>query len=58
MSRDHASSFGAATGVGSTADHAAPSTCRTRDPASGSPGSSRTKALSKVGRAMAFMLAA
>ncbi len=35
-----------ATGVGVTGDHKAPNTSRRRDPCSGSPGSSRTKALS------------
>ena len=39
-------SVSAATGVGSTRDQAAPRTCRSRGPDSGSPGSSRRNALS------------
>src|SRR5688572_30134907 len=46
ISSECASSTGAATGVGSTRDHAPPSTWRTRGPVSGSPGSSRRNVLS------------
>src|SRR5690606_25200671 len=48
ISREWASSRGAATAVGSTADHIAPVTWRTPAPATGSPGSSRTNALSNL----------
>ena len=43
ISAECATRRGAATGVGSTRDHSAPWTWRTRGPCSGSPGRSRTK---------------
>src|SRR5690606_32963112 len=52
ISRECASSRGAATGVGATADQAAPCTWRRKLRGSGSPGRARRKALSKAGRCM------